>query len=231
AIRPPLPKFDAIGLDAEPSPVVRPRDLRRVRIVRLDLVEMLLEPGAVRDRLALWRGEGSNLAAARPGVKVLVRFFRWKLVRDAGPTDLTLEGWPVEQHLDVRIGRDLPPLLAFVVGEEDDAPFVEALHEDGPGRRATVRPHGRDDHGVRLDDVRGRASLVEPSLELLDWVVERFMVTEVIQLVGHAHRRNVLRHSTTSLWSSRCRLQEGENRSRDLLPDVILREISRIKRL
>lgn len=69
----------------------------------------------------------------------------------------------------MRIPGKLPPLAAFVIGEEQEAAFIDSLEQDHSRRRAAALRDGRERHGVGFGQ-RGALDGVEPSVELLNGV-------------------------------------------------------------
>src|SRR5664279_4886365 len=94
------------------------------------------------DHLALRGCPGADPGVQRTGDEVGVGLLRRGLLDPAFDPDHPLELHPVELQRCLRVRRELVPLTALVVREEQQTPRVGALDEHDPGGRAAVSTAG-----------------------------------------------------------------------------------------
>src|SRR5215208_79307 len=135
-----LPELDPVGDEAEAGPVRRARD-GAVGEALLELGEAALEVALVRDRAALLRRPGTELAAARAAGEVGVRLGVAHLLDASFHAHLQLQRLPVEAHRRPRVRQQLPALAALVVRVEDEALLIGALEQQHADRRLAIGVH------------------------------------------------------------------------------------------
>src|SRR5438270_12374144 len=123
-----LPKFDRGRLQSITAPMRWSRNV--VAEFPTEFFEPLFEFCAAFKYLTLFRSPGANFASQRSRVKVLFRFFVGYLFHWAFDAYLPPNRRPVEQETGARIFRQLDSFAAAVVGEEDKATIIKALHEN-----------------------------------------------------------------------------------------------------
>ena len=122
------------------------------------------------DNAALRGYSCADPAFVGAGGEVGVRFTGSASLRYTLDVYLSLQLMPDEREGDVRIGRELPSLAAFVVGEEDESAVFHAFQQDGAGRGAAVGRDGGRNHGRRFV-LAAMQGIVEPAGELLEMVL------------------------------------------------------------
>ena len=103
---------------------------------------------------------------------------------------------PDEREGDVRIGRELSSLAAFVVGEEDESAVFHAFQQDGAGRGAAVGRDGGRNHGRRFV-LAAMQGIVEPAGELLERVLRDGVTGELAFLIFFSYVRELGVHIIT----------------------------------
>ncbi len=188
ATGPAPPELDALGSEAVATPVRRPGDGAGKALGHLGRPP--LEPRPVRDRLALRRGPGAELAGALPGGEVGVGLGRVETGGVAGDDHLAPDGEPAEDQAGPGVLAELAALGAVVVGEPREAAGVDALEEHVAGPGGTGGVGGGQDHGGGLGQP-GRDRGVEPPGELLERVGGQLGGLHGAFLVppGEAHHR------------------------------------------
>jgi len=133
AIRSFLPQFD----DLRPNPVSAPtRRARRPCVVRERLGQVghpLFEDSSTQDDLALVARDGAPTSPWRPRPPVGVRLIVIDLLCCPSHPDLSVHREePMEEGSGEWICSQLPPLVAFPVGVEDETSVVDASEQDHP---------------------------------------------------------------------------------------------------
>src|SRR5690606_13487220 len=124
-----------------------------------------LESLTTDDHRALTGGPGPDLALARASREVRLRLRPRHPAHLAARAYLPLEQRPVEAHGGAGVFLEVTPLVALVVGEEDEAPGVDAAQEDHPGRGLARGRRGGEDHRVGLGMLR-LDGVTHPALDL-----------------------------------------------------------------
>src|SRR5262245_33189976 len=141
-----LPEFNRVGREAVTSPVRWTR--YGAGILAREGRDPALEGGAAGYLVALGRSPSRQLAAARAGGEVLVRFPRSYLRHSPVHPYLLLESPPVEDQAGACIARELAALVAAVVGVEHEAVRVEPFQQHHAHRRMAGGGRGRKRDGV-----------------------------------------------------------------------------------
>lgn len=117
-------------------------------------------------------GDGTTLggspsaypAAHRARVEVGIAFLSGELFNGAFYTYLALQLLPEEEEGDVGVGSYFAALGALIVGEEGEAPIINALKEDNAGMWPAIGAGRGEGHGIDFGD-SGGDGLVEPMAE------------------------------------------------------------------
>ena len=134
------------------------------------------------DNVALRGYSCADPAFVGAGGEVGVRFTGSASFRYTLDVYLSLQLMPDEREGDVGIGRELPSLAAFVVGEEDESAVFHAFQQDGAGRGAAVGRDGGRNHGRRFV-LAAMQGIVEPAVELLEGVLRDGVTGELAFLI------------------------------------------------
>src|SRR5215210_9249668 len=183
-----LPELDPIGSEAISAPEWRQRNLAAL-VLPLEPAHSLLEHVSTLDLLALARGPGAKLTAARTCPEVLRRLLLAHALDAAFEANLPAQGLPVEDERGPRVRLEVATFPAFVVCVEDEAVIVDSVQENDPGRGSSVRIRGRQSHGLGHRQAKS-PSLVEPCSELLHRVVREVFFANANH-VGHGASLNL----------------------------------------
>ena len=180
-----LPELDACGDNAEAAPKGGERDFALTELP-FHLFPFHFEDGAGGDDLALGGCPGGELGMEGTFHEVGDDLGGADFVGGAVDGDLALERQPGEKEGDVGIGGDMAGLAAIEIGEEDEALGIPVLEQDGAGRGASGVVDGGEDHGIGFEEL-SPFCLIEPGLELLEWVLGQVPFLDVTQVVIHPH--------------------------------------------
>ena len=143
------PELDLHRRDAEPRPVGRTRHLadRIFEGVSADLFHKL---GPAFERAGLARGPGTDARIARTAGEVRVGFGLANHADGAADTNLTAQGFPVEEQRRPGLAQKLDALGALEVGEEDEAVRAVVLEQHHAEIRHTVGIDRRQRHRIGI---------------------------------------------------------------------------------
>ena len=148
------------------------------------------------DNAALRGYSCADPAFVGSGGEVGVRFTGSASLRYTLDVYLSLQLMPDEREGDVGIGRELPSLAAFVVGEEDESAVFHAFQQDGAGRGAAVGRDGGRNHGRRFV-LAAMQGIVEPAGELFERVLRDGVTGELAFLIFFSYVRELGVHIIT----------------------------------
>src|SRR5262249_19187206 len=92
-----------------------------------DLCHARIEHTARVNNFALARSPGTQLTSDRTRMKISLRLFTRGFLHFSADTNLPVEFDPVKPKRGVRIGLELFPLCAVVIGEEHEPILIETL--------------------------------------------------------------------------------------------------------
>ena len=148
-----LPELDGGRSHPETAPERRQRHLVFVQLA-FHLLHLGVQQGTRGDDLALRRGPGADLAAARARGEIACRLGKGHPLRLAGDLHLPAQRKPRKRQCHLRIMCNMPRLAALVVGEEHEAAFVVGLQQHGPHPGLAVLVERGHAHGIRLGYAR-----------------------------------------------------------------------------
>jgi len=155
-----LPELDPVRHHPVASPEGRPRHLLAGKAL-LDLAHPLEQRVARRQRRALQRRPGADLAASGARREVGVRLGVGHLLHLALHPDLLAGAGPVHAQRRARVRLEIARLAALPVGEEREAARIDALQEDHAHRGAPCGVHGGERHGGGVERLARLALLQE----------------------------------------------------------------------
>ena len=106
---------------------------------------------------------------------------------------LPLQIQPQESHGRLRVFRQRPSLLAFVVGEKRHPPRIHPLHQHRPRAHLTRRIHRPQDQRIRLQQFRC-LRFQEPQLQLDHGIRRHVRPAERFLFIITAKHRRVSIH-------------------------------------
>lgn len=163
-----LPELDRVRRHPVAAPERWKWDVA-VAEARRDPLDLGLELGAARHRLALTRRPRAELARARPVSPVRNRLRRVEAAHGAGHPHLAPEIGPVEHQRGPWVRSQVTALVALGVRVEAQAALVEPPEQHHPRRRLTLGCRGGHHHVVCV--VAGNApGLVVPARQLDEWI-------------------------------------------------------------
>jgi len=116
---------------------------------------------------ALPRSHGREAASTRTRCEIGIGLSGWKFRDTPRDANLAIEFAPVKYQCCMRIRRQLPPLAALVIREEQKAALIHSLEQDHARRRAAAACGSRERHRVGLRQP-GAFDSPEPAAELLN---------------------------------------------------------------
>src|SRR5207247_4205367 len=182
-----LPELNAAWNHAIPAPVLgQGHDPRAEASGKLLLAPLQLV--ARGDFRALLRDPGPDLCRPRAGLEIRLALRPPHALDRPLDPHLPLERRPVEAQGRPRVGGQLAPLAAEVVGEEGETARVYGFEEHDARRRRARGAHRPQGHRVRFRHVGGHR-LVEPEDGLVDRVRKRRRLVEAAAAVVDAEAR------------------------------------------
>src|SRR5699024_3618899 len=124
-----LPEFDLEDMDPEPTPMLGPRDVPTLEL-GLGGVVFGLHLLPVGHRLGLLGHGRTDLRAAGAHSEVGVRVLGGGRLAAAADADLAFHVLPREAHGGAGIVAQLLALGRVIVGEEEEAAFIDAFEQD-----------------------------------------------------------------------------------------------------
>src|SRR6266403_3963438 len=121
-----LPEFDRVGFKPITTPVRR-QWYRPVAEALGHLCHARVEHASAVEHLALPRRPCAQLAADGTRMKISLRFFTRGLLHFSADANLPFQLDPIKRQRRVRIGIELLPFFALVVGKKDESILVEAF--------------------------------------------------------------------------------------------------------
>ena len=167
-VRPALPEFHSIGFEPITAPVRRQRNLLVTEAFGHFRHPRIEHAPAVK-HLALTRCPRAYLATHWTRVKISLRFFARGFLHFSVDANLPVELDPVKRQRRVRIGLQLFPFLAFVIGKKNKPVLIEVFLQKDADRRSAIPAHGGEAHCVDVPNAcldRG----TEPVPKLFDRV-------------------------------------------------------------
>jgi hypothetical protein len=141
AVRSFFPKFDDLRPDPIAAPARRARWSRFLAERLAQLCDPFFEHGSTHDHLALVARDGATTGPWRPRPPVGVRLIVIDHLHRSGHPDLSVHRQePMEEGSGNWIRPQLPALVAFPVGVEDETSVIDASEQHHSGGRA---PTGR----------------------------------------------------------------------------------------
>lgn len=169
---PPLPKFHHYGQDPQPTPKLGHRDLFHSLEPLLYLLHTSLQhlpPSlAFVQHLTLLARPRTHATAPGPEVVIHLALGSAQPLHTALDPYLPLQRRPPKRQAGLGITPHVGCFAArFPIAVDDEAPVVEFLQIDEPGRHGARRQGGgREADRFRLMDSRGLLSVLEPGMEL-----------------------------------------------------------------
>lgn len=178
-----LPEFDLIGQERVATPVRRARDVA-IGKAGGDFSLTLFQPFATGDNLTLQRDPGTDLMSTGTAGEVALNLRLREFAERAANAHLMMPLGPKEDGTGIRIGGDLPPLAALVIGVEMKAQLIHTLEEHGACRRGTIESDGGEGHGVWFRQLMSER-IVQPSLKQHVGIRGSSFLNKTIEIVAH----------------------------------------------
>src|SRR6516162_1066850 len=126
--RPLLPELYALRDQPEAGPICRPWHGLVAKALR-KLADTLFELSAARERLRLIGGPGTDLAVARPGGEIGVRFRVADQFYDTFDTDLTIQRLPQKAQRRIWINEQFRGFSALEIGVKYKSSLIDLLQQ------------------------------------------------------------------------------------------------------
>ncbi len=107
------------------------------------------------ERTGLFRRPGTDAAAERARLVILVRFRVGDDLDLSSQADLAAQRFPVKTHGCLFLAENFLSLLALEIRVENETSDIEALEKHHSHIWQTVRIHGRERHRIGIVDLRG----------------------------------------------------------------------------
>src|SRR5882724_1163023 len=132
-----LPELDALRREHITAPVGRTRYFVRAK-ARFGLLPLRLQLRTVWHNLTLGRSPRREPAAQRSRLKIGGRLSSRKFADFTGNADLPFQISPIKNKSRLRVFRQLLSFAAVIVGEKNEAAFINAF-EQNDARRGSAR--------------------------------------------------------------------------------------------